>query len=474
MLKQKIKAFTLVELIVVITILAILWTIAFISLQWYSINARDSVRISDLSNIEKSLEITFTKAWKVLIPEDKVDITASWTVLSYQWYAWKQTLQKLWIVWKWKDPLDETYYTYLTNQNLTKYQLMWFLENWDEINMLLKTYAATWKANYPYTKWAELWIILDPVTKKPIQEFWTEVDIVNTNESLSLYLNNSSSWKVTWTWYTLTEKIINNWIIKLDNELLTKLYIQNNNLAKYDDTLIWYWDMETTFNSWSTQYLKDLSYNWGDNWKLNWWISVWWSSWIYGKSTLFDWSNDYVDLWKFFNWNIETFTLSFYVKLNSINQRTTCPWDPNKFTPFLSSRNLYHLWTNEQGFRFWINNNCNWTTNWQNAVKNINKYYTINFDSLNYVNFTNKYVNNDWYYVVSTFNKWIVDLYLNWIKVSSNNYTWISSSMKDWESNLWIWKTWVNWWFLNWYLDELRIYNRALSVTEMQKLYNSN
>lgn len=30
MIKQKIKAFTLVELIVVITILAILWTIAFI------------------------------------------------------------------------------------------------------------------------------------------------------------------------------------------------------------------------------------------------------------------------------------------------------------------------------------------------------------------------------------------------------------------------------------------------------------
>jgi len=30
------KAFTLVELIVVITILAILWTIAFISLQGYS------------------------------------------------------------------------------------------------------------------------------------------------------------------------------------------------------------------------------------------------------------------------------------------------------------------------------------------------------------------------------------------------------------------------------------------------------
>ena len=51
------KGFTLVELIVVITILAILWTIAFISLQWYAKDARDSVRIQDVANIKKSLEL---------------------------------------------------------------------------------------------------------------------------------------------------------------------------------------------------------------------------------------------------------------------------------------------------------------------------------------------------------------------------------------------------------------------------------
>lgn len=49
------KGFTLVELIVVITILAILWTIAFISLQWYSSDARDSTRISDTASMNKVL-----------------------------------------------------------------------------------------------------------------------------------------------------------------------------------------------------------------------------------------------------------------------------------------------------------------------------------------------------------------------------------------------------------------------------------
>ena len=51
------SAFTLVELIVVITILAILGTIAFISLQGYSADARNSKRISDLGNIQSAMTL---------------------------------------------------------------------------------------------------------------------------------------------------------------------------------------------------------------------------------------------------------------------------------------------------------------------------------------------------------------------------------------------------------------------------------
>jgi prepilin-type N-terminal cleavage/methylation domain-containing protein len=47
------KAFTLVELIVVIVILAILATIAFLSFSSQSASARDSTRLSDMSNIAK-------------------------------------------------------------------------------------------------------------------------------------------------------------------------------------------------------------------------------------------------------------------------------------------------------------------------------------------------------------------------------------------------------------------------------------
>lgn len=49
------KGFTWVELIIVITILSILWAMAFISFQGYTVNTRDSSRISNLKNIESGL-----------------------------------------------------------------------------------------------------------------------------------------------------------------------------------------------------------------------------------------------------------------------------------------------------------------------------------------------------------------------------------------------------------------------------------
>lgn len=55
------KAFTLVELIVVITILAILGTIAFISLQGYSGEARDSKRLSNVNDLIKKVNIEVAK-----------------------------------------------------------------------------------------------------------------------------------------------------------------------------------------------------------------------------------------------------------------------------------------------------------------------------------------------------------------------------------------------------------------------------
>ncbi|MDR0772641.1 MAG: type II secretion system GspH family protein [Candidatus Peribacteria bacterium] len=61
MIKSTKRAFTLVELIVVITILAILGTIAFISLQGYSADARNSKRQNDVNSIAQKISIELAK-----------------------------------------------------------------------------------------------------------------------------------------------------------------------------------------------------------------------------------------------------------------------------------------------------------------------------------------------------------------------------------------------------------------------------
>ena len=76
------SAFTLVELIVVITILAILGTIAFISLQGYSAEARNSKRIQDLSSISSSLNIKLTRGMSVLSAIANSDNAASTIALG--------------------------------------------------------------------------------------------------------------------------------------------------------------------------------------------------------------------------------------------------------------------------------------------------------------------------------------------------------------------------------------------------------
>ncbi|MDD5376946.1 MAG: prepilin-type N-terminal cleavage/methylation domain-containing protein [Candidatus Gracilibacteria bacterium] len=76
--------FTLVELIVVITILVILGTIAFMSLSGYSGNARDSSRVSDLTNLSKGLDIASIKTGSYPTPDNPFTITYSGGVIWTQ------------------------------------------------------------------------------------------------------------------------------------------------------------------------------------------------------------------------------------------------------------------------------------------------------------------------------------------------------------------------------------------------------
>ena len=123
------SGFTLVELIVVITILAILWTIAFVSLQWYSKSARDSARVSDMSRIKTSLEL-FKIDWaKYPEPTESVSITYNSTEAWTQWTFWQTTFNNVEKLDKIpRDPTTEELYIYSVTNTRKEFLLYWELE----------------------------------------------------------------------------------------------------------------------------------------------------------------------------------------------------------------------------------------------------------------------------------------------------------------------------------------------------------
>jgi len=148
---KHIRAFTLVELIVVITILAVLGTIAFISLQGFSLKARDSARVSDLATISKSLEFFKTTEWYFPDPTNATNISYSWSLAWKQWEFGEETRRISWRISQVPvDPLTLNPYTYSTTNTRQEYELWAVTETTFSYNDISdnKSYAL-WKTLFP-------------------------------------------------------------------------------------------------------------------------------------------------------------------------------------------------------------------------------------------------------------------------------------------------------------------------------------
>ncbi len=421
--------FTLVELIVVITILAILWTIAFISLQWYSSQARDSKRISEISSIDKLLSIYLVKVWHISKPENSIKITASWELIWYQWVVWEDLLSLLWMSKWWKDPLDDKYYVYRTNEILTEYQILWFLENWNDLSfseLVKNTEARDYEEDKIYTKWDELWVLLDWETNVPANQVWFDVDLVNTEiEYKNVFESNDI---ITWTWETLKLSILWWW-------------------------LVWYWDFEEIEWDWF------IDKSWNDivstmtGWvTLTWWINWNWIylDWTWNTSVTF---NSLPNLWVEAN---NAHTISAWVNIDEFEDcltDTSCrqwllllwqswPWSHH-----------WLIWWYSWPTQLWIWSSVSY---WWQLKPNINMW--------------------EWQHIVIVFDWMNLIWYINWLRIGSKNvFEWADYPMNIKNANLLIWKKMPtaekNY---KWYIDELGVYNKALSAQEVQLLYTIN
>ena len=198
---QNNKWFTLVELIVVVTILAILSTIWFVSYSWYLSWVRDTNRVSQLKAIWDSLHLYTTKS-SLPLPDDKINITTDWSnIISYQWYAWKNVIEAIWYTSEWKDPQDNTYFSYVVTKDRKYFQLLAYLEEEKEttqLNSLNLVNAIDYEIRYPHVEWSKLWILLTD-TNQPIHEVETTIDLSSAPIWTKSILSNweTQTWSLT-------------------------------------------------------------------------------------------------------------------------------------------------------------------------------------------------------------------------------------------------------------------------------------
>ena len=134
------NAFTMVELIVVVTILAILSSIWFVSYTSGISDARDSTRISDIASIQSALKQYQQARWSYPIPSPWDNMTLNvWTTdpIATQGSMNNKvsisTLDRIP-----SDPKNKLHYSYSITTNRQEYQLAATLENGDTPLALLQ------------------------------------------------------------------------------------------------------------------------------------------------------------------------------------------------------------------------------------------------------------------------------------------------------------------------------------------------
>ena len=279
MSRQK-QAFTLVELIVVITILAILWTIAFISLQWYSKDARDSIRISDISNIKTSLELFHLNSWKYPLPDDKQIVDYGTEILWYQWDFWSSVISSLSrsISEVPTDPLTDKKYIFSVANNKNEFEILSLLE-WDSValNSISQTNAAslvvTPKIDGTYNRvFIKTANYIVPVPSIINTEVWDVTMTLDSNNISSQVINwgdnipeqwniVSNTWALTWlklSAYTWSITINDNYIIKEAAIEKIKEAYSGSVLASSD---IYNYILTTTWTEWLVKLANSIILN---------------------------------------------------------------------------------------------------------------------------------------------------------------------------------------------------------------------
>lgn len=195
------KWFSLVELVVAMSLVAILATISMISLTWYFEWVRDTNRITQINNIADGVALKL-KDGEFLRPEWAIEIQHNWWKVSYQWYFGKTLLDKIEFSMDWTDPENDSFFTYIISADGKYFQMMTFLEDDDSLEWIWYSWTIIknneWRT--PYIVWSkEIWVFLNDEVV-PIHEYASSpLNIVTAStEIYNVILQNDKIVSASW------------------------------------------------------------------------------------------------------------------------------------------------------------------------------------------------------------------------------------------------------------------------------------
>lgn len=401
------KWVTLVELLIVVSLLASIPIIWLYFYTWNIKDSRDVYRIDQINNIYDSM--MYYKNNDVLpLPDKYVEVRVNWELIAYQWYIWESTLSKIQYRWKFesiKDPKDYRNYSYYLTKDKKYFQLMTFLEN--KWNSYFEKVNAMYEDRTPYVVWNKLWIITQKYTNIPLQELvnirenwfidftstlFGEYNLNITNKVSFSSIDNVTIWNKlielaklwdskllsNWTWIACWWEITDeNWI----SNAITQVDFLNWHRSDDPDVCtwtckIWYEWSNVTWKcepdcitlqtiSWYT-YSNNLAVFWNIfwenawNWLLDWQISIPWDLW--NDELRIDWVyHPYRLIWKIFFQNIWWITFDS----SGSDQPRLCKYDED----------IYVLkWSAWSQNAWWINFDWKWSIDFLN-IYDTSVYY---------------------------------------------------------------------------------------------------
>ncbi len=216
--------FTLVELVVVITILIILSAISFISYQKTITDARNATRNTDMSNIKMSLKNHKLKNGWYPNPWSSFDITNSWVIIK-QWLLndWVYTME---LDKKPTDPLFKTQnYLYSITSNKQFFQVAMSLEDeavlndywliayvdWDYQTLnsgFIPSIVFATNLSWSLLSLSSSFIVDKWTLNLPYQEDWS---FIKTATNLGETINETWVSIPKYYWYSSCQEIYENW-----------------------------------------------------------------------------------------------------------------------------------------------------------------------------------------------------------------------------------------------------------------------